>query len=260
MATASKKTTSDVKLAEPLVLIGEPGALCGTLSLENAGAERKALRDLKLTQVPAKGGRGTKAKVSEPALAVDLPRVKIRAGTRKAVPLTVALKPSTPPGIYTMSFPLDGADHQAQVIVTEVVDFEVSPPEVFVVGKKGAKVEKLMAFQNHGNVPVTIPAIGAVQLDLDEIHCRAQRATLKKLEDTERTLDDVMRAMSLSYEAELASFAPLKVTNEAITLEAGQAASQIWTFQIPSKIPVRVETTAFIRILSETVTARILAV
>ncbi|MEM6659316.1 MAG: hypothetical protein AAF496_00535 [Pseudomonadota bacterium] len=261
MATAAKKKTSDVSLVEPLVLVGTPDAVRGTLRLANAGADRKSLRDLRLTEVPPKARRGKAAAAKkDDGLAVDLPRVKLRAGASKAIPVTVALNPATPPGVYAMSLPVDGAEHPAQVIVTEVVDLEITPDDLFLVGKKSAKIEKLIVLRNLGNVPVDIPAVGAVQLDLDDLHCRAQRATLKTLKDTDRTLDDVMRAMSLSYESELESFAPLKVTNEPVTLEAGQTVSQTWTFQIPGKIPLGVEATAFIRVLSETVTVRILAV
>lgn len=260
MATASKKKTPDVTLLEPLVLVGAPDALQGTLRLANAGAERKALRDLRLTEVKPKRGRGAKAAAATPGLSVDLPRVKLRAGASKTLPVTVALDSSTPPGVYSMSLPVDGTSHSAQVIVTEVVDLEISPAEVFLIGKKGAKIEKLMVFRNHGNVPVNIPAIGAVQIDLDLLHCRAQRETLKKLRDTDRTFDDVMRAMSLSYDAELESFTPLKVKNDPITVAAGETVSQVWEYGIPGKMPAGVDATAVIQVLSETVTVHIQAV
>ena len=257
MAAAPKKKPVQVEVVEPLILAGGPGFLQGTLSLRNPGDERKALRGLKLTPEKPKG-RGRRA--ASPELVVDLPRIKLRAGTSKNVPLNVAVSANTPPGEYAMSLPLDGVEHTARVIVTEVVDLEISPSEVFLGGKKGAKIDKLMVLKNHGNVPVTIPAIGAVQLDLDLLHCRAQRATIKNLKDTDRTWDDVAKAMSLGYEAELESYAPLKVTNDAVTVEAGQTVSQTWTYQLPGKIPTGVEATALIRILSETVTVRILAV
>lgn len=256
MATAAKKKTPDVSLLEPLVLTGAPGALHGTLALSNTGAERKALRDLKLTEIKPKT-RGARA---QPLLSADLPRVKLRAGASKTVPITAALNPSTPPGIYKMSLPVDGTDHPVEVIVTEVVDFEITPDEVFLVGKPGAKIKKLMVFRNHGNVPIDVPAIGAIQLDLDLLHCRAQREMLKKLRDTDRTLDDVMRAMSLSYDAELESFTPLKVKNDTVTVGAGGTVSQIWEFTIPGTIPKGVDATAMIRVSSETVTVHILAV
>lgn len=260
MARAAKTKTPDVTLLEPLVLVGAPGAVHGTLNLGNASTERKALRDLKLTEVKPTSGRGSRAAAAKPTLSVDLPRVKLRAGASKSVPVTVALSPTTPPGIYAMTLPVDGTEHPAEVIVTEVVDFEVNPDEVFLVGAAGTKVKKLMAFRNHGNVPVDVPAIGAVQLDLDLLHCRAQRETLKKLRDTDRTLDDVMKAMSLSYDAELESFTPLKVKNDPVTVAAGQTVSQMWEFTIPGTIPKGVEANAAIRILSETVTVHILAV
>ncbi|MCV6584556.1 MAG: hypothetical protein OIF47_03390 [Marinibacterium sp.] len=236
-------------LAAPLVLAGEPSALHGTLSLHNPGNARMALRDLRLTETGRKRDK----------LAVDLPRVKVRPGARRDVALSLAIGPTTPPGHYTMSLPIDGTEHPAQIIVTEVVDLEIAPAELVLTGKPGTKIDKLMAFHNHGNVPATVPAVGAVQLDLDQLHCRAQRAALKALVDSERRLDDLIRALSDSYQAELDSFAPLRVFNDALSVPPGETRSQTWTFQIPGKIPTGVDATAVIPILSDSVTVRLRA-
>ncbi|WP_171180597.1 hypothetical protein [Ruegeria sp. HKCCD8929] len=259
MAPAKKEAATGLEVAAPLVLVGEPGFVQGRLCLRNPGADKKTLRDLRLTERRAKPKKGQPAD-PEPALAIDLPRVTVRPNASKEVALNLALNRNAAPGTYALDLALEGKTHPVELVVTEVVDLEIQPSEIFLEGKPGAKFEKLLFFQNHGNVPVNVPAVGAVQLDIDMLHCRAPRAALKALGEADCTLDEIAAAFAKSYKAELASFAPLRVTNDALTIDPGASVSAKFTFQIPSKTPKRVPATASIQIVSETVTIRVLAV
>ncbi len=254
MAVSKKTASPKLEVVSPLVLAGEPGFLQGNLSLRNKVGEKVKLRDLKLT-------RAGRRKRGEPEFKpIDLPRLTVRPNAHKDLAINVALPASTRAGVHHFELAIEGVVHAVEAIVAEVVDLEIISSEYFLEGPPGATFEKSIVFVNHGNQDVNVGKVGAVQLDLDMLHCRALRAALKALADTDGKLDDVTAALAKSYQAELDSFAPLRVTNDPITVAAGESVTTTFKFQIPDKIPKRVQATASIQILSETLTVHVLAV
>jgi len=165
-----------------------------------------------------------------------LSRITMRPNDSREVQIAGALDPRTSPGTYAFQLQLGEASHPVEAHVIEVVDLEISPDERFIEGAPGDKITKTVVLRNAGNVPLAIGEIGAVQLDSEELHCRAQRAALKALDDDTETFDQIMAAMSRSGSgtemASTKSHSPLWAT-------ASMASVVIWRKTVSSFFTMR---------------------
>lgn len=232
----------------PIELVGDVNAIRGQIMFRNPGSQKQVLRDVRLT------GEG----LPHP---IDLPRLSVRANAVKNIPVMAFLQTPTAPGSYDLQLEYGGECHPVKLTVPEMLSLAITPNELFIESAPGEKVCKQLIINNLGNVPINIRALGAAQLEVDLLHCRAQRAALAALKtQKDITVDAVLTALFNGYSAELNKFTPLKLYNDPITVEAGNTGLLNLTIQLPSKMPKNVPAIATINILNETLSIHVTAV
>jgi hypothetical protein len=125
--------------------------------------------------------------------------------------------------------------------VTEVIDLDISPPQVVVENRPGGTVVKRVLFHNLGNVPLTIGQVGAIPLDDDLIECRTERAAVISAGDRIAGLDDYYAEMIHQAQKMLERMGPLRVRNTtgAVTLEPGQVQPVDLEIRVPEGLEKR---------------------
>jgi hypothetical protein len=207
----------DLPKDEQIVLVGQPGTLRGELYVHNPGAERIVLRGSQLRGASLERGAATPA-------ACRLPPIAVRPGGRRRVPLNIALPAHTPPGEYHYELEVGGHVRSVVLHVTEVVDLDISPPQVVIENRPGRKVTKRVVFHNLGNVPLTIGQVGAIPLDDELLQCRTGRAAVVMGGDRIASLDDYYAEVIRQTKTALEQTGLLRVRNKAgtVVLEPGQ--------------------------------------
>lgn len=102
-------------------------------------------------------------------------------GRDQLLPLTAAVGPTTPPGVYDFHLDIAGHSYPAKVHVTELVGLEVSPARLVIQDGPGVRVVKRVVVSNVGNVPVTIGASADVALRADVPRADAAQERLARL-------------------------------------------------------------------------------
>jgi hypothetical protein len=174
---ASEHDLVDLDAGVPIVLTGTPRSLRGLLPLRNRGERRCVLRDLEV--IDPDGAVGL-----EPA-AHRVSTTVLRPQQARAVPVSLAIDPATPPGEYRLSLRVADRERDLVVHVVESVEVEVAPSQLVIENRPGTPIRKSVIVTNRGNVPIAIGEIGAVVLDDELMACRSLRATAARLGDTE---------------------------------------------------------------------------
>jgi hypothetical protein len=174
---ASEHDLVDLDEGVPIVLTGTPRSLRGLLPLRNRGERRTVLRELAVVDPDGNVGLGPAAhRVSTTVLHPQQAR---------AVPVSLAIDPATPPGEYRLSLRVADRERDLIVHVVESVEVEVAPGQLVIENRPGVPIRKSVIVTNRGNVPIAIGEIGAVVLDDELMACRSLRATAARLGDSE---------------------------------------------------------------------------
>jgi hypothetical protein len=222
----------------PVVLAGTPDAVRGVLPLRNRGDRRAVVRELALED-PSE------------ALGVAIPRTHrlrttvLRPRHARAVPISLALDPSTPAGEYALSLRVGGREQRAVVHVLESVAVRVAPNPLVIENRPGEAIRKTVLVTNRGNVPITIAEIGAVVLDDELLACRALRATADALGDTEDdegvTVARMLTQLVRDFKTTLEQAGRLRVRNASGSVEIppGQMAPLSLEIEVPDTLEPR---------------------
>ncbi len=130
-------------------LIGPPGRLTTTVTVENATDSRVAVRAPALHMEDREPVTGTGAALIAP-------------GRTVTVPVTVGLEPTTPPGTYVAELEVGGIRRSAVVTVLAEVSMDVEPSTVLAAP---GRQELLLAVVNDGNVAVPLARRAVARTD-----------------------------------------------------------------------------------------------
>jgi hypothetical protein len=222
----------------PVVLTGTPDAVRGVLSLRNRGDRRAVVRELALDDPGGKLGvavRGTQR----------LRTTVVRPRQARAVPIALALDPTTPAGEYRLSLRVGGQEREAIVHVVEFVAVEVSPNPLVIENRADETIRKRVLVRNRGNVRVTIGEIGAVVLDDELLACRSLRATAEALGDTADdegvTVARMLTQLVRDFKTTLEQASRLRVRNASGTVEIqpGEMAPLDLEIEVPDSLEPR---------------------
>jgi len=208
----------------PLVFMGPPEALTGTLPLQNPGADRAVLRRAVFHGDAVQGHARFSA--------------RLQPGEARAVDVEATLGPHAPPGEHHVEVEIAGRRYPAVVQVSEVVALELEPVPVVVEHPAPARVVKTVILRNAGNVPLTIGEIGAVALDEEQLSCRTGRVALADLDDADASLDGYVAAVLRATKAAVAQSGLLRVHNTLGTfvLAPGDVVSLPLEITVPTKL------------------------
>ena len=195
---------------EPVVLAGQPQALTGEVRFKNPSENKLVLRGAQVRSRPEE----TKV-AALPAVSQALATVVLYPGQQRNVPINLSLSPHTPPGEYRFDLEVAGQVRQVVLHVVEAVNLEISPSEVVIENRPGAKITKRVVFSNRGNVPLNVGEIGAIPLDDELLQCRILRAAVAEVGRETQPLEE--------YVAEIARQA-IKVLDQAGTLRVHNTA------------------------------------
>lgn len=245
MADASPPRT--IRLADagqPLVLVGPPGRLQGQFQVLNGGDRKAVIRQPLVKGLSLASGTRRKRAAAPAADALPLRRIVVRAGQSRAVPLSLELPSTTPPGTYEAALDVDGDQRPVLLHVTEHVSFTMHPDHLVVPNRPGEKIKKQIVVTNDGNVPLTFRTIGTVVLDDELAHCRSLRGALADVGETMEKLDDFLAALGRRYKQAYDTLA-LRVQNERVTLDPGETRAVDLTITLPDKIDARARYTGY---------------
>jgi len=219
--------------AEPIVLMGPPGAIQGELRLRNPGAEKLILRDPRLRSEPMPAAPN--------GLEHTMRRIILRGGQARRVPVTFAINPHVSPGEYRAELQLGGELRAVVIHVTESVQLEITPSQLVLENRPGATQTKQVVFSNRGNVALKIHEIGPVVLDDELLQCRTHRAALAEAGDQLTGLDDYLAALGRKYKAAFETTGFLRVHNAGgkIVLQPGEVRAVKLEIRVPEKLDKR---------------------
>ncbi len=138
----------------PIVLIGAPPRLSGTVRLANRSEDK-----LKFKAVPVRFA-GTEA----PSRGHLQLTGRLAPGTAAHVPLDLEIDESTPPGTYRAEVDLGGQSRTLLLQVLPRRSVTVIPTTFDLAGAPGASVRQPVVIANNGNVPFPIPKVALVAL------------------------------------------------------------------------------------------------
>lgn len=221
------------------MLVGTPQALRGELHLDNPTAERVSLRHGQLSATGADApGLVPDAAGDAPTRLARVRSVRLRAGERRVVPLSVDLGPHAPPGRYTAQLQVGDLTREATLEVLPRPSLVVTPRRVVVVNRPGESSAAQVAVRNAGNVPLTIGEIGAVVLDDDVLECRILRRALAEFDEVSDDFDDFLTEVVRQAKLTLEESGLLRVANRSgeVTLAPGERAVLDLEITVPSSL------------------------
>lgn len=142
MPTSRKKPARSAATTDPsdIVLVGPPGQLRTTVSVENAVDQRVTVRGLVLH-------RAGEAPVSAPAATLIAP------GATAEVPVTFRIDPTTPPGVHDAEVEVGGIRRSARLHVDPDPSVRLSPHRTLAAPGRQAV---LLLVTNTGNVDLPL--------------------------------------------------------------------------------------------------------
>jgi len=164
MAILNTPAAARIEVAPgPLVLIGAPPLLRGSVHLSNPGGEKLKLKTAAL-RLDSKAWGDPHRPLQ---LAVG---ARLAAGGAVHAPVSVAIDPRTPPGEVRgeVSFGDDGPAREIVLKVLERRAVAVTPSRFEVHGQPGEAVTLPVVITNLGNVPFTVPRVALVALGEDQ--------------------------------------------------------------------------------------------
>lgn len=227
---------------EPIILAGQPETMRGELRIANPGNERVVLREARVRSQTLASFASAKSDAyqvvphAQPFVAILSP------GQSQYLPLTVTLDRHTPPGEYHGEVEVAGRTRPVIMHVAENFGLDITPTQLVVENRGGAKSKKQVLLTNFGNVPLAIEDNWVVPLDEDLLICRSLRATLKAVDDEkERKLEDYLAEMARQAGAALDRAGNLRVRNTkgAVTLQPGERQIIELEIQLPEKLDSR---------------------
>ena len=138
-----------------LTLSGSAAALRIPLALRNSSAKPLQLVEASLAEVRLVGGDG------RPLRADPVPvQVSVAANGTARAQLRLRLDPATPPGRYEGKVKLGSLERTVAIEVLPEVKLAIRPAPVVLDAAAGAEQRFTAAFENRGNVPLTIDLAG----------------------------------------------------------------------------------------------------
>jgi hypothetical protein len=139
----AKRRTTKAGGAPPIELRGTPRRLDATVTLQNSTDHTVTVRSATL--------RGADLPTTTATVGA-----RLQAGATGAVPVSVSLPPSTPPGAYAVELEVAGVAREALLQVEPELDVQISPHRLLAgTGSQPVTVR----ITNQGNVPVPIASV-----------------------------------------------------------------------------------------------------
>lgn len=170
----------------PVLVVTSQGRAQARIPFENRGEETVRARNL----LPkARQLRG----IADPIFDAMRLGGRIRGGQRGDLRLSITLPPTTPAGRYESSVQVGERLVPVTVVIPEECRVMLTPNRLHIEGEPGSVHKKLVVVENQGNVPISLPAPSAVQLEPHErLHAMLRRAlqasTGERYEDFLQTL------------------------------------------------------------------------
>jgi hypothetical protein len=209
--------------SRPLVFMGPPESLTGTLRLKNPGVDRAVLRRAAFHGDAVQG----EARFS----------ARLQPGESRAVDIEATLGPHAPPGEHRVEVEIAGRRYPAVVQVSEVIDLEIEPSPIVLEHPAAGRVTKTVILRNAGNVSLTIGEIGPVPLDEEQLSCRTGRAALADLGE-DASLDGYVAAVLRATKAAVDESGLLRVHNTrgSFDLAPGDVVPLPLQITVPAKL------------------------
>ena len=195
---------------EPIVLRGRPDELVGMVELANEGESDLFVKgfDIVESSLPER---------CLPARRRLFVQQRLPAGAAARVPVIAAVDDTTPPGRHEAIIVVGGRQRRAILEVRPHRSVELTPQSVELTGAAGEAPTETFLFENRGNVPIELGAVGLVVLQEQEQVCRSLQHALAEAEgkgyeafldtlvnDLARKRVDLMRVRAAGGRRELA--------------------------------------------------------
>ena len=138
-----------------LTLSGSAGALKLPLALRNSSAKPLQLAEASLAEVRLVGGDGRPLRTDPVPI-----QVSVAPNGTASARLRLRLDPATPPGRYEGKVKLGNLERSVAIEILAEVKLAVRPAPVMIDAAAGPEQQFAVAFENRGNVPLTIDLAG----------------------------------------------------------------------------------------------------
>ena len=208
-----------------LVFSGPPQRLTGTIPLINTSADKQKLRSLEVSADVLQGPAQLPLR-EVPFL------VKLSPGQQAAASGVITLDRGTRPGSYQIELKIGDRSVPATAHVSEVVDFQIDPTQVTILGEPGKTYTRKFFFQNKGNTDLPTGA-------------RCEAPVFRSLSLLANLLTGLHKADKSSAEEMVKGFlnewstmqvGTMVITREPITLAPGDKVEVDVDFQLPAEL------------------------
>jgi hypothetical protein len=143
---------------QTMVLSGAAGALKIPVTVRNASDEVRQIDEASLAEVRLDG-------TGPPLRAEAIPiRLNVAANGVARAQVRLRLDPATPPGRYRGAVTIAGVSRPVEIEVVADVDVAIRPAPLVMDAAQGRSQSLPVAFENRGNVPLTIDLAGRYPL------------------------------------------------------------------------------------------------
>lgn len=166
---------------QPLCLSGGPSSLRIPVTIYNPSDRPLAVNQASLVDVRASSGQP----LSTRSIGVGL---TIAAASTARGQVWMRLDPATPPGRYEGGIEIAGVARPVQIDVLETVKLSIRPSPLVIDLALGRSQRAAVAFENRGNVPLTIDVAGVYPIG-EEIPIFPERIDREDGDTIERLAD-----------------------------------------------------------------------
>jgi hypothetical protein len=191
---------------QAVILVGPPSCVRGLVTLRNTSEQRLTIRRCRVNSID-------EILAPEAGLQATLGSTRVPGGATTTTEIVLELPSSTAPGEYRASLEISGVPFEARIVITEVMDLEISPARLIVENDPSRKITRRVVVRNIGNMSLIIGEIGAVVLDDELMDCRTLRGALAELTGSEVSIGRVIGALASNAHAALEQAGALRVHN-----------------------------------------------
>ncbi len=225
--------SAGIKFAGPddahLVFSGRPQRLTGTIPLVNTSTDKQKLRRLEVAADVLQGPAQLPLR--------EIPfSARLSPGQQAAVPGVISLDSGTRAGTYEIEVKVGDKSVPTTLHVSEVVDFQIDPTQITILGNPGESYTRKFFFQNLGNTDLPTGT-------------RCEAAVFRSLSLLGNLLTGLHKADKTSAEEMVKGFlkewssmqvGTMVITRKSMTLLPGQKVEVDVDFQLPPELePLR---------------------
>lgn len=240
--------------SDRIELRGRPGQLVGVVSMAR-GPEPESFKTATTDLRETRSGY-LSAMAFAPLVASSLPSTAheppplflgrmLAPNSTGRVPISFSVDPTTPPGTYEATFDVAGEQRTASIEVLPDEKLAILPGRVKLAGQPGEVVEETLIFENRGNVPVELGALGLLVLQQEQQLCLSLQAGLANVKEGRH--QEFLDGLVSSLAQRKTDLGRVRIADGKITVEPGQAEQARVSFHLPANMAVGRQYRALLR-------------